>query len=188
MPRPLPSAALSNVRTSGPPDQSAWRLALYVESRGKSMATCTERHHPDHTHQHGPNCGHTAVRHHEHVYYLHDGHLHHMHENHIDMLVMAHSRVPTVGTMMMCVIRMMPLGAGGHGFAHLSCGLSDRSWQCRFLGACLNLPIRPVCSQRDIPNIMTGCDTLSPSDQAIAWYCADGRGIGAAINHCHSHV
>ncbi len=35
----------------------------------------------------------------------------------IDMLVMAHSRVPTVGTMLMCVIRMMPLGAGGHGFA-----------------------------------------------------------------------
>jgi len=29
----------------------------------KPMATCTERHHPDHTHQHGPNCGHTAVRH-----------------------------------------------------------------------------------------------------------------------------
>ena len=32
----------------------------------------------------------------------------------IDMVVMAYSRVPTVGTMLMCVIRMMPLGAGGH--------------------------------------------------------------------------
>jgi hypothetical protein len=30
------------------------------------------------------------------------------------MVVMAYSRVPTVGTMLMCVIRMMPLGAGGH--------------------------------------------------------------------------
>jgi hypothetical protein len=70
----------------------------------------------------------------------------------IDMVVMAYSRVPTVGTMLMCVIRMMPLGAGGHGFAHLSCGLSDRASQCRYLGACLNLPIRPVCSQRDIPD------------------------------------
>ena len=38
----------------------------------------------------------------------------------IDMVLMVHSRVPTVGTMLMCVIRMMPLGAGGHGFAHLS--------------------------------------------------------------------
>jgi hypothetical protein len=68
----------------------------------------------------------------------------------IDMVVMAYSRVPTVGTMLMCVIRMMPLGAGGHGFAHLSCGLSDRASQCRFLGACLSLPLRPVCPQRDI--------------------------------------
>ena len=51
----------------------------------------------------------------------------------IDMVLMVHSRVPTVGTMLMCVIRMMPLGAGGHGFAHLSCGLSDRASQCRFL-------------------------------------------------------
>jgi len=75
----------------------------------------------------------------------------------IDMVVMAYSRVPTVGTMLMFVIRMMLLGAGGHGFVHLSCGLSDRASQCRFLGACLNLPIRPVCSQRDIPDIMTGC-------------------------------
>jgi hypothetical protein len=32
----------------------------------------------------------------------------------IDMIVMAYSRVPTVGTMLMCVTRMMPLGAGGH--------------------------------------------------------------------------
>jgi hypothetical protein len=38
----------------------------------------------------------------------------------IYMAVMAHSRVPTARTMLMCVIRMMPLGAGGHGFAHLS--------------------------------------------------------------------
>jgi hypothetical protein len=37
----------------------------------------------------------------------------------IDMVVMAHSCVPTVGTMLMCVIRMMPLGAVGHRFAHL---------------------------------------------------------------------
>src|SRR5260370_40992356 len=35
----------------------------------------------------------------------------------IDILVMAHSRVPTVGTMLMWVIRMMPLGEGCHGFA-----------------------------------------------------------------------
>jgi hypothetical protein len=41
----------------------------------------------------------------------------------IDMAVMAHGRVPTVGTMLMCVIRMMRLGAGGHGFAHLFLGL-----------------------------------------------------------------
>jgi hypothetical protein len=50
----------------------------------KPMATCTERHHPDHTHQHGPNCGHTAVHHQDHIDYLHDGHLHHMHGDHID--------------------------------------------------------------------------------------------------------
>jgi hypothetical protein len=50
----------------------------------KPMATCTERHHPDHTHQHGPNCGHTAVQHQDHVDYLHDGHLHHMHGDHVD--------------------------------------------------------------------------------------------------------
>jgi hypothetical protein len=68
----------------------------------------------------------------------------------IDMLVMAHSRVPTVGTMLMFVIRMMAVGAGGHGFVHLSCVLSNRASQCRFLGVRLNLPIRPVCSQRDI--------------------------------------
>jgi hypothetical protein len=51
----------------------------------------------------------------------------------IDMVVMAYSRVPTVGAMLMYVIRMMLLGASGHGFAHLSCGLSDRASQCRFL-------------------------------------------------------
>ena len=71
----------------------------------------------------------------------------------IDMVVMAHSRVPTVGTMLMCVFGMIPLSAGGHGFAHLSCVLSGRASQCRFLGARLNLPIRPVCSQRDIPDV-----------------------------------
>src|SRR5467141_1994738 len=49
----------------------------------------------------------------------------------IDMVLMVHSRVPTVGTMLMCVIRMMPLGAGGHGFAHLSWVLSGRAAQCR---------------------------------------------------------
>ena len=32
----------------------------------------------------------------------------------IDMVVMAYSRMPTVGAMLMYVIRMMPLGAGGH--------------------------------------------------------------------------
>jgi len=53
------------------------------------MATCTEKHHPDHSHKHGPNCGHTAIRHDGHVDYLHDGHLHHMHENHVDEHVIA---------------------------------------------------------------------------------------------------
>jgi hypothetical protein len=53
------------------------------------MTTCTEKHHPNHTHQHGPNCGHTAVRHDGHVDYLHDGHLHHMHEDHVDEHVIA---------------------------------------------------------------------------------------------------
>jgi hypothetical protein len=48
------------------------------------MTTCTEKHHPNHTHQHGPDCGHTAVRHGDHVDYLHDGHLHHMHDDHVD--------------------------------------------------------------------------------------------------------
>jgi hypothetical protein len=48
------------------------------------MATCTEKHHPNHTHKHGANCGHTGVRHEGHVDYLHDGHLHHMHEDHVD--------------------------------------------------------------------------------------------------------
>jgi hypothetical protein len=51
----------------------------------------------------------------------------------IDMAVMAHSRVPTVGTMLMCVIRMMPLGTGGHRFAQLSWVLSGRASQCRLL-------------------------------------------------------
>jgi hypothetical protein len=27
------------------------------------MTACTEKQHPNHSHQHGPNCGHTAVRH-----------------------------------------------------------------------------------------------------------------------------
>jgi hypothetical protein len=73
----------------------------------------------------------------------------------IDMVLMVHSRVPTVGTMLMCVIRMMPLGAGGHGFAHLSWVMSGRASQCRLpfeelafrvisatalLSACLSLP------------------------------------------------
>lgn len=71
----------------------------------------------------------------------------------IDMVVMAQSRVAAVGTMVMGVIRMMPLGAGGHGFAHLWCVLSDRASQCPFQGARLNLPIRPVCPQRDIPDV-----------------------------------
>src|SRR5258708_26412536 len=59
----------------------------------------------------------------------------------IDMVVMAYSRVPTVGTMLMCVIRMMPLDAGSHGFAHLSCALSDPSSQSPFLAPFLNLPL-----------------------------------------------
>src|SRR5438874_516300 len=42
------------------------------------MATCTEKHHANHSHQHGPGCGHTAIRHDGHVDYLHDGHLHHV--------------------------------------------------------------------------------------------------------------
>jgi hypothetical protein len=48
----------------------------------------------------------------------------------IDMVVMAHSRVPTVRTMLMFVIRMRRLGAGGHGLAHLSWVLSGRASQC----------------------------------------------------------
>src|SRR5262249_1429821 len=91
----------------------------------------------------------------------------------IDVLVMAHSRVPTVGAMLMFVFRMMALGAGGHRFAHLSCVLSNRASRCRFLGARLNRSIGPVCSQRDIPmwrntpDVMTGSDTLAPSDRII---------------------
>jgi len=38
----------------------------------------------------------------------------------IDMAIMAHSRVPTVRTMLMCVFRMTRFCAGGHGFARLS--------------------------------------------------------------------
>jgi hypothetical protein len=38
-----------------------------------------------------------------------------------------------VDMIFMQMMQMMPLGAGGHGFAHLSCGLSDRASQCRFL-------------------------------------------------------
>ena len=53
------------------------------------MATCNEKHHPDHSHKHGPNCGHTAIRHDGHVDYLHDGHLHHMHDDHVDEHVIA---------------------------------------------------------------------------------------------------
>jgi hypothetical protein len=53
------------------------------------MTTCTEKHHPNHSHKHGPNCGHTAVRHEGHIDYLHDGHLHHMHEDHVDEHVIA---------------------------------------------------------------------------------------------------
>jgi hypothetical protein len=55
----------------------------------KIMATCNEKHHPNHTHKHGPNCGHTAIRHDGHVDYLHDGHLHHMHDDHVDEHVIA---------------------------------------------------------------------------------------------------
>jgi hypothetical protein len=45
----------------------------------------------------------------------------------IDMVLMVHSRVATVGTMLMYVIGMMPLGAGGHGFSHLSWVLPGHS-------------------------------------------------------------
>jgi hypothetical protein len=55
------------------------------------MPACSEKHHPNHTHQHRPNCGHTAVRHDGHVDYLHDGHLHHMHGDHVDEHVISAS-------------------------------------------------------------------------------------------------
>src|SRR5258708_12285954 len=42
----------------------------------------------------------------------------------IDMAVMAHSPVPTVGTMFIYVISIIPLRAVGHGFAHLSSAFS----------------------------------------------------------------
>jgi hypothetical protein len=48
------------------------------------MATCNEKHHPDHSHTHGPNCGHTAICHESDVDYLDDGHLHRMHGDHVD--------------------------------------------------------------------------------------------------------
>ena len=48
------------------------------------MATCTEKHHANHTHKHGQNCGHTAIQHDGHTDYLHDGHLHHPHGDHVD--------------------------------------------------------------------------------------------------------
>jgi hypothetical protein len=60
-----------------------------VSQGAAPMATCTEKHHANHTHKHGPNCGHTAIRHDGHVDYLHDGHLHHMHEDHVDEHVVA---------------------------------------------------------------------------------------------------
>jgi hypothetical protein len=41
----------------------------------------------------------------------------------IDMAMMAHSRVSTARAMLVCVIRMMLLVAGGHGFARQSWGL-----------------------------------------------------------------
>src|SRR5947209_20451563 len=64
--------------------------SLIKRSQGTlPMATCTEKHHTNHTHQHGPGCGHTAIRHDGHVDYLHDGHLHHMHEDHVDEHVIA---------------------------------------------------------------------------------------------------
>jgi hypothetical protein len=52
----------------------------------------------------------------------------------------------------------------------------------------LNLPIRPVCSQRDITDVMTGCDTLALSDQMIPCYRADGRSVGAAIDCLKPHL
>lgn len=36
----------------------------------------------------------------------------------IDMAFVAHSRMPAVRAMLMCVIRMMRVGAGGHGYPH----------------------------------------------------------------------
>jgi hypothetical protein len=98
----------------------------------------------------------------------------------VDMAMMAHSRVPAVGTMLMCVIRMMPLGAGGHGFAHLSWVSSGRAMPLTFeepafnvisatalLSACLKLPIGPVCPERDIPNVVTGCDSPKGAGRQI---------------------
>ena len=48
------------------------------------MTTCTEKHHPNHTHKHGPSCGHEAVPHGEHIDYLVSGRLHHPHGDHCD--------------------------------------------------------------------------------------------------------
>jgi len=48
------------------------------------MATCTEKHHADRTHNHGPKCGHEAVPHGDHVDYLVDGRLHRPHGDHCD--------------------------------------------------------------------------------------------------------
>jgi hypothetical protein len=56
----------------------------------------------------------------------------------IYMAVMAHSRVSTARTMLMCVIRMMPLGAGGHGLLIFLGSLSGRASQCR-------LPFEETC-------------------------------------------
>src|SRR6267154_2268713 len=53
------------------------------------MATCTEKHHANHTHNHGPNCGHMAVSHDGHVDYLHDGHLHHINGGVVEEHVLA---------------------------------------------------------------------------------------------------
>jgi hypothetical protein len=49
----------------------------------------------------------------------------------IDMAFMAHSRVPAVRTMLMCVIGMMRLGAGGHGSPHLFWRLVRSSFAVR---------------------------------------------------------
>src|ERR1700692_83332 len=72
-------------------NRDQWSREVSKRRKDTIMATCTEKHHADHTHKHGLKCGHTAVRHDGHVDYLHDGHLHHVHEDHVDEHALAMS-------------------------------------------------------------------------------------------------